>query len=233
VISIFDALVKAADARGWLQPARNPVGRHVAVFGEHAFFAFEEVIRRRKHQPTEDEKRLITAAQARQRRGAWSAVSELEIPYWDFVPMGDLTLTLESPFAYGVKRRVGDKIGERLESRLNALFSGLIERCVVARLHREKLEAESQRLIAAEHSLLEAAYRKREEAKRWEALCKDANAWEQAERIRRFLHALESRRGTNETYEGLEVADFLAWARHRADRLDPLSPLAKEEDEEP
>lgn len=48
----------------------------------------------------------------------------------------------------------------------------------------------------------------------------EAQRWEQAERVRRYLDAMERAHGEN-----LETAEWIAWGRTYADRLDPLHRL--------
>lgn len=68
--------------------------------------------------------------------------------------------------------------------------------------------------------------RQHDEQIRLDALVRDANAWQQSRTIRRYLHAIETmlieRDGAIPT-QG-QVAEYLAWAQHQADRMDPLKP---------
>lgn len=76
------------------------------------------------------------------------------------------------------------------------------------REERRIREAERQRLLKLE-------------AERWERFRKMASDWEEAQRLRAFLAAVEAKPLKAEI-DGMPAEDWLSWLRRRIDNLDPL-----------
>jgi hypothetical protein len=129
----------------------------------------------------------------------------------------------------GRQSRWSDRQSWRLEERLPHLFRELAERVVeakrVAEEERIKAEqaAEAARREAEErerkwHELMAQAKERLIEAHRAKHLSAQADSWHAADRLRRYCDALESAHGDDS-----EAAEWIAWARAFADRIDPLT----------
>ena len=129
-------------------------------------------------------------------------------------PTGKLRLIVGSGYQ---KASSSDKRGVRIESRTAAFF--------------EKGEALAASIIA-ERARIAAAQREYEIAsrRRWEIegrirrLNENMEAWERAERIRRYASALAEKASLRGPIEpASDLANWLAWAKAYADRTDPLA----------
>lgn len=101
----------------------------------------------------------------------------------------------------------------------------MLEAKRVAEEERVKAEqaAEEARRAAEErernwHELMDQAKERLIEAHRAKHLRAQADAWHEADRLRRYCDAIESAHG-----DDAETAQWIAWARSYADRLDPLT----------
>jgi hypothetical protein len=157
-----------------------------------------------------------------------------EIPSgpYDAGATGELNLQLgveRSWIFRGRQSRWGDRTSWKLEERLSHVFREIEERVVKAdrvaeeeRVASEKRAEEAQR--AAEererqwHSLMEQARKRLVESQRAAVLRSQEQAWREAERLREYCDAMEAAHG-----EHPDSADWIAWARGFAARLDPLS----------
>jgi hypothetical protein len=129
----------------------------------------------------------------------------------------------------GRQSRWSDRQSWMLEERLPHLFREIEERIVEAkrvaeeqRIAAEK-RAEAERREAEErerrwHVLMEQARQRLVETHRASHLRAQAEAWEQAERLRRYCDALAEAYSDNP-----RTAEWIAWAREYAARLDPLA----------
>jgi hypothetical protein len=129
-------------------------------------------------------------------------------------PTGNLQVTLGSGYNTVT---VSDKRGTRIESKLETLFEGGEALAISIRVERDRL--------AAQQREYEIASRRRWEIEsRVRRLNENLEAWEKAERIRRYACALAdeaSRRGPIEPAS--DLAKWLGWAERYADWIDPLT----------
>jgi|GEM_PF-1716837 len=151
-------------------------------------------------------------------------------PY-DAEATGELNLELQTSDSWifsGRQSRWGDRRSWALEERLPHLFREIEERIAEAdRVEEEKRiavqkAAEERRRAAEErerqwHLHMERARRELVEAQRAEALRAQVSAWHDADLIRKYCDAVEVAYG-----DDAKSAEWIEWARHLADRLDPL-----------
>lgn len=171
-----------------------------------------ERITRREHVETPEEKK------AKERY--WKSADRYgaqypSIPRYDYFPTGQLTITA----GHWPSRTWNDTGRTRLEARLAEVIAGIVALSseIRAKEERQAREAEERR---------QRQLRYEQELQRWEqerALFEEleANAvrWERACRLRRYLEAVEANSGGEET---AEFSEWLAWARAKADWVDPL-----------
>jgi hypothetical protein len=239
---IIDAIAKEAERRGWSvqgsSESTNGYGRDswtgakdghlLVVAGEHGFCLRLQEKGVRTRGPWEEEVRRY-----RNVSRDWSFYRDRELPSGphDAGATGQLVIELNPRGgSYGGRQsRFSDRQSWTLEERLPQLFREIEDRILEA-----EHEAEDRR-VAAERAA-ETAQREAEERRRtWlrlmdraaERLLEDqhagelrrqAEAWHEAERIRRYCDAAEAAHG-----DLAETARWLAWARNFAQRLDPLA----------
>src|SRR5262249_17062822 len=142
-----------------------------------------------------------------------------QMPY-NSSPSGRLVLKIDH-YESGLRKHWADGRKQRVEECLGAFILQLEAVANSIKPRREKQEEQERDRLAWEDERAEALQRIREEEERIETLREQAAAWEESQRIRRFVDAvrLRQKRGTT-TY----VADaaWLRWATEQADRLDPL-----------
>ena len=186
------------------------------VENEALAFRIDERMKRIDHELTEREK-------AHQRRG-----ESIYPPRWDHVPTGELRLYVTRANSTHPARTWKDGARLKLEDQMKAVLFALLEMALSIKAERER-----QRLAEIE--------RRRQEKLEWEQserrtanatliheLEAQAGAWLRARFLRSYLRALR-RTVEREGLQGLvakrqeETVDFLAWAQHYIDQLDPLS----------
>lgn len=137
-------------------------------------------------------------------------------------PSGFQRFTVTTYFGGGLKKEWIETDKNRAESLLPSIIAGLLaigpalvelqreceERHRQYELDRQR-EAEQRRLAQLEQD-------------RWERFRKLAIDWEEAQRLRAFLAALEQLDdGLREEIDGLPRSEWLEWARQRVNKLDP------------
>ena len=129
-------------------------------------------------------------------------------------PTGNLQLILGSGYQ---KASISDKRGTRIESKLDLFYEKGEALAAAIRAERDRIEA-----LQREYQL--AARRRGEIESRIRRLTGNMEAWEQAERIRRYTNALVERAaGQGPILPESDLAKWIAWAGSYADRIDPLA----------
>jgi hypothetical protein len=183
------------------------------VEGESLAIRIDERRRQVDHVLTDDEKQ-------RKRRGEY-----VYAPRWDLVPTGDLRIHVMRPNVSYTQRTWKDSARSRLEEQIRSVLTGLLDEAI-----RVKADRERDRLAEIE--------RRRQDELRWQlAQRRDANAklireleaqagaWFRARLLRSYLRAQHRALGETKlqaTRQGVAI-DFLEWAQHYVDQLDPLS----------
>jgi hypothetical protein len=215
VLLIVDALMKACDARGFsVRPGKEGGGRYrnhasLIVDEEALDFSIEERVRREVHKLTEKEI-------ADRRRYGYSYA-----PKYDHVPTGQLTLKITSSYGSGLRSTWSDTRHQRLEDCLNQVVAGLVHVAACRRAERLK-EQERQKRVEVEQERRAALRRRLNEERQAVARLEEAaRDWHRAEQIRAYVAAIEAKAiGGGELSE--DKAEWIAWARSQADRIDPL-----------
>jgi hypothetical protein len=130
-------------------------------------------------------------------------------------------LSAKSPTAWAAKHEWSDGDESLLEDILSEVVVGLEAIGKVAaeasakRREEERVRAEEAARQAKERS------RRRIDDNRWRRVRELACAWEEADRLRRFIAAVEMLAASCGD-PGSDVSEWLSWARARADAMDPL-----------
>lgn len=183
-------------------------------------FSLTEHVRRMPHEVTPAEE----LARERFHR-IWIAnpltdLPQPSIPQYDYHPTGVLTLKVGT---WPVKRW-RDTSKTTLERRLAELVAGIL---ALARELHEKAVEEARRareLREAQERYEFITQRRAEEVERFKQLEAQVTDWERATRLRSYADAVERRAQDEGELRG-ELIEWLAWARAKADWLDPHVPV--------
>lgn len=179
-------------------------------------FAITEHISRTTHE--------VSPAEKRARDRYWNssllgrpALEYPSIPQYDYHPTGILTITI----GRWPSRSWKDTDRTRLESRLGQVVAGLVSLAEEIRLRKEEeaRREEQSRREEERYEYLKARF-EREDAdfKSLEAM---AAYWERATKLRTYINAVECQALQNGGVTE-DVVAWVAWARAKADWLDPF-----------
>lgn len=218
-LRIMDALLKAFEVRGWRfnceassNPRRYPK-MSVEVLDESIAFYIQERVRQVDHVLTEKE--LKAKAQGRY---FWA-------PRYDYVPTGELTLSIETDYWITRRRHWNDAKKSRVEDGLNSFLVALIDWAQAIKAERLERE-EKERKREEEQQRYEQMLQQREaELKRRNRFETQAQAWKKAQELRAYIGAVEQWLQTAEIApEKVEEKQaWLRWAKNYADLMDPLT----------
>ena len=217
-LAISDALIKAFERERFSVEVDAEKGLTWLKWletGTKMQFAVTEHVQRSAHVKTPSEER---AEKRYWNRSRWeSMLSYPSIPRYDFTPTGKLTIEI----GRWPSRKWNDTPRTQLEQRLGEVVGGamLLAREIHAKAQEEARRAEAFRVATARYDFLTT--RRADEFARFKEFEEEATNWERAERLRKFVSAKEeSLRWDGEL--SAEQADWLEWARAKADWLDPL-----------
>jgi hypothetical protein len=172
-------------------------------------------VRRTAHQETPAEKK---ARERYYHRSSWEpSVTYPVIPRFDFHPTGQLTITAGT----WPSRNWRDTDKKPLEKRLGEVVAGIISLAVEIKTREAEKAREEEERRRAEERYATRMKRLENERARFKKLEADAGNWERASRLRTYADAVE---GNALASGGVtpELSSWLAWARAKADWLDPL-----------
>lgn len=202
-LRIADALFKALEERGH-QLIVGTGHPQIVMFGIRLTISFFEPAKRRDYVPTDQQRK----EKERTSWGHW--------PRYEFVPCGLLEIRVSDGGGGSVK----ESDQRPLEQQLNNVVIQMARyaiRVANQRAEMDRLGREREQL--RKDAMASKAIQDAERA-RVDALTADALRWQQAETIRSYLAAIES----NAMQQGglsAEQAEFLDWAKRKADWLDP------------
>ncbi|MEQ8789938.1 MAG: hypothetical protein RIC55_26825 [Pirellulaceae bacterium] len=215
---IMNALVKALEARG-LKVTPGAVGAEfssISVRDETVTFSLTENLDRKE--------RPLTAKEQREREMyRWL---QSKRPDYDYFPSGRLGLQI-GPCANksSARRKWNDGKARRVENCLNSFIAAVYLASEDIKTARREEEEWQRKWEEKERLRKEAEERQRQE----EARIKDLDAklveWTKARDIRALVDAVRTRAELNgeEISPDSDLAQWLAWAEQRADRIDPVT----------
>ena len=131
----------------------------------------------------------------------------------EYHPTGQLRLRFENYLDVPIRREWNDRETKRIEERLREILIALYIAIEAERLRNERFRREAERRAREEQRRWEREERERREREAVQQLLGEAEAWENARRIREYLRAMKGR--------PRKSAGWSKWARAVADRLDP------------
>jgi hypothetical protein len=182
------------------------------VEGEPLALRIDERNQRIEHVLTDDEK-------ARKRRGVL-----FYSPRWDHRPSGELRLHLTRADSTYVRRTWKDGARLKLEDQVKTVLLALLDEALAMKAERERQRLAEIERRRQENLEMEQSARRAANAKLVQALETQAGAWLRARFLRSYLRALRRAVGnaTLETERQGHTIDFIQWAQHYVDQLDPL-----------
>lgn len=185
------------------------------VEGTIVTLMISEYVRRAAHEETPEEKKAMERY-----RNSWHSgprVSYPSIPQYDFHPTGMLTITAGN----WPSRNWRDTLRTRLEDRLAEVVVGVLALAKV--IHEKKLEEarkeEERKRAQARYEFLKGRLEKEQEC--FKKLEQEAVSWERAARLRAYVDAVARRADSTGEWSS-ELQEWVAWARAKADWLDPM-----------
>ena len=199
---IMDALMKTTEREGWSW--RGEVGEPTVVTVDGV--EMKIMIRERR-----------VAKNIKNAEGSWAEYRR--ILEWT----GDIYISIEDWDARGTQKKWQDTSRMRLESMLRRVVVGIREVAVVVKVEREKREAENQifKLAWKKREAMERA--QQETQRKQEALDAMADAWGQADSLRRFLKSASDRIEQLPDHKRALAVNWLSGALAHADAIDPLN----------
>lgn len=212
-LRIMDALVKALIARGL--PLRiEPDGKRrtcLTLQGQVLAIRLVENTARTEREPTKEERQKI------------KKYGHTYLPdRYSYQPTGALKLGI---FGHNeLQKVVADGKHQRVEQFLNEFVVKLEAEAVRRKRHEEHLERQRLHWEEQARRRREREEKQRKEMERLKALEEEVNSWKRAEDIRAYVAAVEAnvRREDGTIELNSELGKWIAWARHKADWIDPI-----------
>ena len=214
-LRIMDALVKALDARG--MPLRiEPDDKRrtcLTIQGEVLAIRLVENTARTEREPTEKERQEI-------KKHGYTYLPDR----YSYHHTGMLKLGILGDYRDELQKVVADGKQQRIEQLLNEFIVKIETEAV--RRKRDEEHRERQRLRWEEEARLRRKYeeKQRKEMERFKALEGAARNWKRAEDLRAYNAAVEAKAAREHGQIGSESAlgQWIAWARQKADWIDPI-----------
>jgi len=243
-IFILDSIARGLEAR---EISCTLAGKHVEVRRgvDKVPFMLAETITRRKHDPTVDELK----AEERYRRSAryrdWDFTYERQYPEFDYIPTGELTISIEAWSMDQRRRNWRDNSRATLEAQLDSIIDELHGWIDYRRDDRLKDERNARLRRRAEENRTRTEARTKREEERDELLDEIVEMGRKAEQLRSWIAWAEgiedaetqrmlswARQRLGELERALDPASFGDWLRERTlfPEVDPFSPLPADPD---
>jgi len=214
-LRIMDALVKALDARGMPLLIEPDGKRRTCLTLQDQVLAIRlvENTSRTEREPTEKERQEIKKYGHTYLRDRYS-----------YQHTGSLKLGIIGDYSDELKKVVSDGKHQRVEQFLNEFIVKIETEAVRRKRHEEHLERQRLRWEEEARQRREREEKQQEEMERLKALEEETRNWKRAEDIRAYVAAVE----TNAAREDGEIAsqsalgEWIAWARQKADWIDPI-----------
>lgn len=214
---VGDTLIKALERQGikvWVDPEKS---RTLIGIGDTSLpIAISEHVARTKHKVTAAEQKAIE--RWRRSPNRWGAGYHYPSPPdYDYHPTGKLTISI------GIypSRSWSDTPKTSLEQRLHQVVAGALDLIEEERIRTEEQERRRLAWQKAKDRYDRQVELRKQELAQLEKLKASAAQWLEAERLRQYIDAVEQS-AVSDGRTSEELADWIAWARIKADCIDPL-----------
>ena len=215
-LRIMDALVKALDARGMPLRVTELDGKRrccVTLQGQALTVRLIENMLRTEREPTAKEREEI------------KKYGRTYLPdRFSYQPTGMLKLGIIGNYHDELQKVVADGKHQRVEQCLNEFVVKLEAEAVRRKRELEHREREHRRWEEQARLRREREEKRQKETERLKALEEETRNWKRAEDIRAYVAAIEAKTVREAgTIDGdSELGQWIVWARHKADWLDPI-----------
>jgi hypothetical protein len=210
---VLSQLVAAVDAQSWRVPSGEG-GIRLEPDGEALGFSITEQTDKVKHEPTEAEQAALRrheeAKQRAQRLGKWfSDWDRPKIPEWDWIPNGQLVLTMDMGLYRSdrIRRKFSDGKTQRLEGMIEPMIEALATYAASEKAGRIRREQERLESIEREKRWQEAKRKAELDTKRYEFLQAQVKRLGRLREVEAVIDVIR----TQGPAEGA-VAAFVDWA---------------------
>jgi len=204
VLRIFDALIKTLEPLG----CSLTDDLKFVVNNENVFISVSESKDKIDHIPTREENIRLLEYEERKRKNSWA--SNPNIRKYDHIYNGKISLIIDS------EKSFRDCKSYIIEDRLGDILVMLYEASNENRLRREAREADERKREEEAHLREKRRERYNNEIERTKALINEAKDYNTACQIRAYISAMEQKEALNQ-----DEADWLSWAKQKADWYDP------------
>lgn len=203
-LTIFDALIKALEARGYpvdIVEKEQVSSTLVRVGVDPVRIAIDERVT------------LIDDADG-------DAGTRSQSRSEEYAPTGRLTFKICESYL-NIRRTWGDSAKKRLEELLNDIVIGIVVASEALREQREEREAREREWRAKEERRHQEEQRRQEEGVRIRKLEASMRAWRKSRAVRDYVAEMRRASATAGLPDDSPVAEWLRWADGYANRLDP------------
>jgi hypothetical protein len=188
------------------------------IQGIRVAFVLTEHVARSRHEATPAETKARERYWSQTRWGNPSDLPFPSIPQYDYTPSGMLTISA----GHWPGRNWRDTARTSLDDRLGEVVNGLFSLAEEIRTKQEedRRREEARRLAEERYQFLKERLEK--EQARFKRLEQEAHNFERANRLRVYADAVEQNALASPDGLTEETRNWLAWARAKADWLDPL-----------
>ncbi|QFT75866.1 hypothetical protein FIU92_22660 (plasmid) [Ruegeria sp. THAF33] len=138
-------------------------------------------------------------------------------------PTGFLRFTITTYLGTGVKKEWVETSTLNGEDLLPTVIAGLMLAGPALAARRAEFEERDRRIEAERIAEEERRHMAQLEQEKWRLFRGRAKDWEEAQRLRSFLAALEANpHGLADEIDGMPAADWLKWAHRKIEEFDPL-----------
>jgi len=215
-LRIMDALVKALDARGMPLRVTELDGKQrccVTFQGQALAVRLVENMSRTEREPTARERDEI------------KKYGRTYLPdRFSYHPTGTLKLGIIGNYYDELQKVVSDGKHQRIEQCLNEFVVKVEAEAVRRKRELEHRERENRRWEEQARLRREREEKRQKEIERLKTLEEETRNWKRAEAIRAYVAAAETKvtREHGSIGSDSEFGQWIAWARHKADWIDPL-----------
>jgi len=203
-LRVADTLLKALEKRGY-ETHLDDGGVALVFHGLKYHFELYETCARLKYEMTEADKR--------RRQGGQFFFT----PTWTFVPSG--VLTLQTRGGYGPKVMDGKR--NQVEDLLNAFLIRVATDGVADLLRDEAYAVKKAEFTRQHEAWVTSKAKQNQELIKLRSLEDEADRWQRAERLRRYLRAM-TKAATSSDQQAIDRQALIDWGNAKADWLDPL-----------
>lgn len=139
------------------------------------------------------------------------------------VGTGALVLRIENYTDHPYRKEWKDTDTATIEEQLSSIVPAFIMNAYYAGLREKRFAEERERWAAEQQRREEIARQKQVEQQKFDELVQLAAQWQKAEAIKAFVQAVE--RSANGQQMSSELAQWIVWARRKADELDGVNIL--------